>query len=340
MKRLLLFIAVLFMAFKSIGDWKLSVPKGFPRPEQKTELNKNQIELGRMLFYDPALSANNMVSCASCHSPYNAFAHTDHALSHGIDDRIGKRNAPALMNLAWRKDFMWDGAFRSLEEQVAFPIDHPDEMGSSIDSMHLKLQPSIYGHYFAAAYGDPKITPSRISHSISSFLLTLVSSQSKYDAVQQGKAHFTDQEQKGYTVFKNNCNTCHQEPLFTTSGFAKNGLPLDTNLKDFGRLIITKLSTDSLRFRIPTLRNIEHTYPYMHDGRFKSLWQVIDHYNQASDLSGVKGNSVDKIQLNVNEKVDLMAFLLTLTDKEFLFNPAHAYPKSNFEKQLTNINDH
>ncbi|MGR6087607.1 MAG: cytochrome-c peroxidase [Arcticibacter sp.] len=338
MKRIFFFVVLLAFGFRASDEIRVRKPKGWPDTVIKNTLNSQQVELGRMLFYDPALSANNMVSCASCHSPYNAFAHTDHALSHGIDDRIGKRNAPALMNLAWRKDFMWDGAFRSLEEQVAFPINHPDEMGSSIDSMHLKLQSSTYSNYFSAAYGDSKITPNRISHSISSFLLTLVSSQSKYDAVQQGKAHFTDQEQKGYTVFKNNCNSCHQEPLFTTGGFAKNGLPLDNNLNDFGRMQITSLSKDSLRFRIPTLRNIEYTYPYMHDGRFKSLWQVMDHYNQASDLIDDKGRSVEKFHLTANEKVDLMAFLLTLTDKEFLFNPAHAYPKSNFEKQLTKNN--
>lgn len=324
---------VLLAAFKSADQ--VPIPNGWPHPTQKTLLNRNQIQLGRTLFYDPHMSANNLVSCASCHSPYNAFAHTDHALSHGIDDRIGKRNAPTLMNLAWRKDFMWDGAFNNLEEQVAFPIDHPDEMGSALDSLPLKLDADKYGQMFAQAFGDSSITPSRITKSISSFLLSLVSYQSKYDEVKKGLKNFSEQENNGYYIYKNHCASCHQEPLFTSGAYAFNDLEVDEKLKDYGRMQVTRNSRDSLRFRIPSLRNIEYTYPYMHDGRFKNMWEVLHHYNQADSLSDSKGRKVKNIRLNAEEKVDLMAFLLTLTDKKFLFNPAHAYPKSNSAIQLS-----
>lgn len=287
-----------------------------------------------MLFYDPVLSADGMVSCASCHSPYNAFAHTDHTLSHGIRDQVGKRNAPGLMNLAWRKDFMWDGSIKSIKEQIAFPINHPQEMGSSLDSIPQKLtKAGGYATYFEKAFGDPSITNTRIASAISQFVLTLVSSGAKYDKVLKGEATFNMQESKGYALFKKNCSECHTEPLFTTNGFGRNNLPLDTHLNDNGRYAITEDSIDYMSFRIQTLRNIEYTYPYMHDGRFKSLWQVLDHYRNAGDLPLPDGQVQKAVVLNEEEKVDLMAFLLTLTDKDFLFNSEYGYPVKLFQEK-------
>jgi cytochrome c peroxidase len=334
MRKALLIIMVLLAAFKSADKITIPIPNGWPRPTQKNLLNRNQIQLGQMLFYDPALSANNMISCASCHSPYTAFAHTDHALSHGIDDQIGNRNAPALMNLAWRTDFMWDGSIKSLEEQIALPINHPKEMGSSLDAIPNKLtHAGGYAPYFEKAFGDPNITTSRITSSISQFVLSLVSSGSKYDQVLNHEAVFSDQEKKGYRLFKKNCNGCHTEPLLTTNGFGRNNLSLDAELDDKGRYSITQDSIDYLRFRIPSLRNIEHTYPYMHDGRFKTLWQVMDHYRTAGPLTRADGSTQSAIVLNEQDKVDLMAFLLTLTDKPFLFNPDYGYPAKLFQEK-------
>lgn len=334
MKRIFFFLVFLLFGFRISDEIKLPVPKGWPETESNYTLNSHQIQLGRMLFYDPALSADGMVSCASCHSSYSAFAHTDHALSHGIRDQVGKRNAPALMNLAWRKDFMWDGSFRSLSEQIAFPINHPLEMGSSLDSIPQKLiAVGGYAPYFEKAFGDPEISTSRVTSSISQFILSLISSSSKYDKVLNREAVFTAQESKGYSLFKKECSGCHVEPLLTTNGFGKNNLPINAVLNDAGRYDTTKDSSDYLSFRIPTLRNIEHTYPYMHDGRFKSLWQVMDHYRNAGQLKLPDGRIQNAIVLKEDEKVDLMAFLLTLTDKDFLFNPGFGYPSKLFQEK-------
>lgn len=334
MKRILFFIVLLTFGFRASEEIKLTVPQGWPETEANYVINIHQIQLGRMLFYDPVLSADGMVSCASCHSPYNAFAHTDHALSHGIRDQVGKRNAPALMNLAWRKDFMWDGSIKTLKEQIAFPINHPIEMGSSLDSVPQKLiAVGGYGPYFEKAFGDIQITDSRITAAISRFIITLVSSNSKYDKVLNGEMAFTAQESKGYAIFKKNCSGCHVEPLLTTNGFGKNNLPFNTDLNDVGRYDTTKDSSDYLNFRIPTLRNVEHTYPYMHDGRFKSLWQVMDHYRNAGQLKLPDGRIQNAVILSEDEKVELMAFLLTLTDKEFLFNPEFGYPSKLFQEK-------
>jgi cytochrome c peroxidase len=159
-------------------------------------------------------------------------------------------------------------------------------------------------------------------------MLTLVSANSKYDKVMQEQETFTAQEKNGYIIFKNNCGTCHTEPLFTNTKFANNGLPIDTVLKDFGRMKITNNAADSLLFKVPTLRNIEYSFPYMHDGRFKKLSQVINHYTNDIQASATLSSALKRpITLSANDKVDLIAFLLTLSDKEFVFNPKHQYPK-------------
>ena len=331
-KILLLLLSVVFLALISIDKHESSFPKYFPKPVYKFEQNQSndlKIELGRTLFYDPILSLDNTISCASCHNPYNAFAHVDHNLSHGINDKIGKRNAPVLFNLAWHKSFMWDGAINHLDVQALAPISHPDEMGETMTNVLLKLNRNqIYKQLFYHAYGDSQINTERTLKSISQFLLSLISSNSKYDSMLLGKIQFNTQEQNGYRLFKLYCNSCHKEPLFSDFSFKNNGLSLDTGLNDFGRYSISLLPNDSFKFKVPTLRNIEFSYPYMHDGRFKTLAQVMNHYNSI-DLKNKKISTELQRNLNLssNEKVDIIAFLRTLTDKKFLFNPQHAYPK-------------
>ncbi len=288
-----------------------------------------KVELGRMLFYEPLLSKDNTISCASCHSPYNAFAHTDHDLSHGINDRIGTRNAPALFNLAWQKSFMWDGAVNHLDMQALAPLNHPDEMGETIENVVHKLQVSqTYRSSFYKAWGDSNITGEHLLKSLSQFQLTLISCNSKYDRVKQEKEKFTEQEQAGYELFKTHCNSCHSEPLFSSYQFANNGLPIDTSLNDYGKGAITKKASDSLLFKIPSLRNLSYTYPYMHDGRFKKLNEILNHYTSGIVASPTLSRQLQNpINLSSNDKTDLIAFLLTLNDKEFVFNPKHQFPK-------------
>lgn len=317
-----------FSAFQQFDAFAKYQPKHFPKPIyafDKNPLNTDNIQLGRALFYDGVLSKDGTISCASCHSPYNAFAHSDHALSHGINDQIGTRNAPALQNLAWQPYFMYDGAVNHLDMQSLFPITHPKEMDETMANVVLKLnQNKAYKKAFYKAYKDSTATGERVLKSLSQFMLTLVSANAKYDSVQLGKAHFTAQEKSGYQLFKKNCATCHTEPLFSSFAFANNGLPVDTFLKDFGRMTITKNKKDSLFFKIPSLRNIQYSAPYMHDGRFKRLQNVLTHYT--TDF-GKNAQTAPQITLTSNEKVDIIAFLHTLSDKHFLTDTTHTYRK-------------
>jgi cytochrome c peroxidase len=277
------------------------------------------------------LSRNNTISCASCHLPNTAFTHVDHDLSHGIEGRIGKRNSPALMNLAWSKAFMWDGAVNHLDVQALAPITNHDEMDESLANIVQKLQRTpTYVALYKAAFGDTLITGEHTLKALSQFMLTLISADSKYDKVMRGEASFNEYEAKGYTLFKSNCASCHREPLFTNGAFENNGLPVDTTLNDKGRIAITHRLTDSLKFKVPTLRNIEVSYPYMHDGRFKSLQMVLFHYTEGiAHTPALSLQLSKKMVLNEADKQALIAFLRALTDEAFLHNPSYQYPQPN-----------
>lgn len=312
---------------------QLGVPKGWPPMSydlSRNPLTQEGIALGRKLFHDPLLSLDSSTSCSSCHLSYTAFSHTDHQLSHGIHDSIGTRNAPALMNLAWSKTFMWDGAVNHLDMQPLAPINHSGEMGESTQHVVFKLENSrTYRRLFAEAFGDSMILSDRMLKALAQFQLSLVSAGSRYDRMKAGVELFTEQERNGYLLFQAHCNTCHKEPLFTTGEFANNGLPPDSLLRDGGRIRITHDPEDSLKFKIPTLRNVEYSFPYMHDGRFKRLRQVIDHYASGIMTSGSSAPQLKKpIMLTPEERTDLVAFLLTLSDREFVMDPDHAAPRN------------
>lgn len=308
------------------------ISKPWPKPIYDFSFEpqfKARVALGRILFYDPVLSADSTISCASCHLQYTAFAHVDHALSHGIHDSIATRNATALMNLAWHKQLMWDGAIHHIDVQALAPIHHPAEMGSSIDEVVSKLnQIEKYKPLFNAAFGDNKATGERVLTAISRFMTVIVSNQSKYDSVMRGSSVFTSQEKRGYALFQKHCNACHTEPLFTSLKYEDNGLPVNSQLRDLGRYKITQIASDSFKFKVPTLRNIEYSFPYMHDGRFDRLSEVFNHYEKGIvKRKGISVNLKTGIKLNAKEKVDITAFLLTLTDKHYLYNPEWGFPK-------------
>jgi cytochrome c peroxidase len=332
---ILLALCFILLGFREIENQGFQQPLHFPKPVydfSKNPLTDDKIQLGRALFYESKLSRDNTISCASCHSQFSAFTHVDHALSHGIEDRIGTRNSPALMNLAWQKLFMWDGAINHLDVQALAPIHNALEMDETLANVIKKLQASpVYPQLYHKAFGDSIITGEHTLKAISQFMLTLVSSSSKYDSVLMKKATFSEKEKRGYSVFKKNCASCHHEPLFTNDQFMNNGLKTDSTLNDFGRYTVTRKPSDSLKFKVPTLRNIEFSYPYMHDGRFKKLGEVINHYTSEIEVSETLSKELKKrISLSSNEKVELIAFLLTLTDKSFLFNPDYFYPKQLF----------
>ena len=331
---LLLAIAMAVCAFKAPVGALFSVPAGWPEPAYNftaNPLTKEKVALGRALFHDPILSRNNTISCASCHLPATAFTHIDHDLSHAIEGRIGRRNSPALMNLAWSRAFMWDGAVNHLDVQSLSPLSNHDEMDESLSHLVSKLQAlPAYVSMFKAAFGDTIITGEHTLKAIAQFMLTLVSADSRYDKVMRGEATFNEYEAKGYTLFKANCASCHQEPLFTNGSFENNGLPVDTTLNDAGRVVLTHHAADSLKFKVPTLRNVEVSYPYMHDGRFKSLQMVLFHYTEGIAHTPTLSPLLQKkLLLNEADKRALIAFLNALTDEAFLHNPAFQYIQPN-----------
>ncbi len=335
MKRLeafCLMLILILVSFRYTGDlWK--TPSNWPEPVydfRKNPLDSATIQLGRVLFYDPVLSLDSTISCASCHSPYNTFTHVDHALSHGIYDRIGTRNSPVLVNLAWGKSFMWDGAVNHLDMQALAPLENHLEMGESLPHVLQKIRrQEKYKRLFKSAYHTEIITGERLLKAISQFMLTLVSSNSKYDQVVRGEngVQFTEQENKGYYLFKEHCASCHTEPLFTNQTFQNNGLAPDSILRDLGRMKITQKSSDSLKFKVPTLRNIERSTPYMHDGRYRSLQMVLFHYSSDIHSSATLAPELRKgISLTEEDKRSIISFLKTLTDYTFLNNKQFQYP--------------
>ena len=299
----------------------------------KLSMSENEFQLGRQLFYDPILSRDQSISCASCHLQATGFTHVDHDLSHGIEGRIGKRNSMALMNLAWNTSFMWDGGVNHIELQALAPISSEDEMGSSLKEVITKLNASKkYKTLFYNSYKDSLVTGQKTLLALTQFVVMLNSYNSKYDKYIRNEkgGEFTMQEKNGLAIFKNNCASCHTEPLFTNNEFHNNGLTLDPYLKDFGRMLITNKSEDSLKFKVPTLRNIQFTPPYMHDGRFETLKAVITHYNSGITHSITLAEDLkNNLELTHKEEVDLLVFLRTLTDKEFLFNNRFSYPHIN-----------
>lgn len=321
---------LLFVSFKKKDIVPFSVPKGWPQPVynfKKHPLIAEKINLGRTLFYDPLLSRDNTISCNSCHAQFSSFTHGDHALSHGINGKIGNRNSPVLVNLAWSRHFMWDGAIGQLSEQAKLPITNPLEMDETMDSVVWRLQKDIrYRALFYIAFKDSLPTEGKMLEALTQFMLTLVSASSKYDKVKAMQDTFTVSEANGYKIFKTHCSSCHTEPLFTNNNFENNGLYVDETLNDFGRIKITHSSADSLKFKVPTLRNIEYSKPYMHDGRFKNLSQVINSYMRGIQHSPTLSPKLQKmIYLDEQQKNDLISFLLTLSDKDFVHEKRFAY---------------
>ena len=315
---------------------KLVIPKGWPKPSNnifaKNPLTEEGFQLGRKLFYDGRLSKDGNFPCASCHQQFAAFANFDHDLSHGFNNNFTKRNAPALFNLAWMKELHWDGGINHIEVQPLAPITDTLEMAETIESILKKINvDTAYRRMFKAAFGDPLINSQRMLKALAQFTGSIQSYNTKYDKVKRGEDTFNISEQYGYNTFKAKCNSCHQEPLFTDNTFRNNGLNSNRNLADIGRMKITGRPQDSLKFKVPSLRNITKTPPYMHDGRLYTLSQVIEHYrnkinNQQPTIDAVLRK---KIVISNQEKIDLLSFLYTLTDEELMGNKRYEDPQTD-----------
>ena len=307
------------------------IPAGFPQPLYRFEdnpLSKEGFELGRRLFYDGQLSIDNVHPCSSCHQQIAAFGTYEHDRSHGVYNSHTLRNAPVLFNLAWSTSFHWDGAFTSLKDESAQPINGHIEMGESWKGVIDKLQKDkSYRDQFAKVFRSQFIRPEFIMKALAQFTGYMISANSKYDKYKKGLVTFTTQEENGYQLYKTNCATCHPEPLFTDYSYRNIGLPVDNLLNDFGRMMITGKKEDSLKFKVPTLRNVYISSNYMHDGRFLTLAQCLNHYmtgvQQSPTLDPLLTNGIN---LTNSQALDLSFFLRTLTDSAFLVDPRFIKP--------------
>lgn len=301
---------------------KVRLPEDNPLTEQG-------VELGRRLLHDKRLSKGNVQSCATCHEPKTAF--TDgRAYSVGADGKEGRRNAMPLMNLAWMKEFFWDGRAKSLREQVLMPIQDAHEMNETLDAVIAKLKADPdYPAQFEAAFNTEEITAERLAMALEQCLLTLISQESKFDRAARKLDHLTPQEQRGLQLFVTehdparglrgaDCFHCHGGNLFSNHQYMNNGLA--PRAGDLGRMEVTGLEADRGKFKVPSLRNVASTAPYMHDGRFATLEEVVEHYNRGVHRTRTLDPNLAKhpesgLGLSADDKAALVSFLKTLTDK-------------------------
>jgi cytochrome c peroxidase len=309
------------------------------------------VALGRKLFFDPILSANNTVSCATCHDPSKAFA-SSFAVTPGVDGALGRRNAPPLINLAWFKAFNWDGKETKVRNQNIHPVPSVVEMALPWATAVERIKAdTAYAAAFATAFPDEDITEFTITKALEQFQMTLISYNSPFDKYVREEAPLSTAALRGFEIFrteKGDCFHCHSESnspeLFVTTRliFTNNGLDTVETLNDFldfGRGDITGDENDNGKFKIPTLRNLAYTAPYMHDGRFNTLDEVINMYDKgvapSPNVDPLFLADAEKrleelghwgLNLTPQEKSDLKAFLLSLSDEEFITNPEFQEP--------------
>lgn len=334
---LILFCCCLLLSCERVHQLKLfsvenpelsmEIPYGFPAWSPALEHNKPTrygVALGERLFNEKRLSHNNTISCSSCHQRTAAFAdHEKQAI--GIYGRVGLRNTPPLQNLAFMLHYNWDGNKRALEKQPLVPIITHEEMNSSIVEVMNKLaKDGSYRELFFNAFGDTAITPERIYRSLAQYQYTLISANSKYDRIQrqEGSVSFTAAEARGYRIFEQKCTPCHSTGLFTDQSFRNIGFPQHSSTEEAGRARVTGRAEDYMRFRVPSLRNIEYTAPYGSFGQFPTLRALLDYLDagvlESENLDPILKKQGNRIPLSHQEKEDILAFLKTLSDPEFV----------------------
>ena len=344
-----LLIVLIFSCRKDRVGYKatpyvLEIPSHFPDMiiPADNPMTVEGVELGRYLFYEKKLSGDNTMSCASCHMPESSFSDPNQ-YSTGIDGIQGNRQSMALINMGWENFFFWDGRKTSLEEQIIDPVINPIEMHESWKNAVSKLNQDMnYRNRFFRAFGEEGIDSVKATKAIAQFIRTMISGQSKFDVMYKFENGITlnateqtifqtidNEEWAGYDLFKSlngaDCFHCHNGPLMRVKKFSNNGL-LPNSFNDLGRAAVTNNPEDNYKFKVPTLRNIALTAPYMHDGRFTTLDEVIEHYSSGIHMSPtidplIEFGSQGGVQLDAQEKYLLKKFLLTLTDENFINNP-------------------
>ncbi|GHG67139.1 cytochrome c peroxidase [Comamonas sp. JC664] len=317
------------------GPFPRHLPEGMtviPSPEDNP-LTPEGIALGRWLFHSPRLSSNGQVSCATCHEPARAFADDAALTRRGVSGRPLARHAPALINLAWMDGLFWDGGAKNLESLSLAPLTHPDEMGNTqlpLMMARLEAQPEVVER-FEATFGPGSLTLSNLLRSLAQFQRTLVSADSRYDQWRRGEpgAHLAPQEQRGLALVQRHCAPCHGTELFTDNAYHNNGLDPDEafgedEAESRGRGRVTQRPEDAGHYKTPTLRNVAVTAPYMHDGRFATLEEVLAHYrggmvsSTTLDAAFLQDGQPPGLPLTPEDMADVLAFLQTLTDEQFL----------------------
>ncbi len=319
------------------------IPERFPALEQPHDnhMTIDGIWLGRKLFYDPILSIDSTISCSSCHQQFGSF--TDQlAISPGVAG-VTSRSSMSLINIGFHHSgLFWDGRVQTLEEQALIPVEDPKEMGESWERVEEKLKDHpTYPADFRKAFGietATMITRELAAKAIAQFERSLISGgNTKYDRFARGEIFLDENEYNGYLMFFDfepsvpdaECAHCHNAPLFATSDFFNNGLqesPDFLGFVDKGLGLFTGKPSDNGKFKAPTLRNVAFTAPYMHDGRFETLEEVVDHYNSGGKSSPNKNALLYPLHLTESQKSDLIAFILTLTDSSTLVNEAFQSP--------------
>jgi cytochrome c peroxidase len=356
MKYLIAFVSIVLVVFSckkteieiKATPYKLEIPPHFPQmpiPEDNP-MTVEGVELGRLLFYDKKLSLDNSISCASCHEQQFAFSDPKQ-FSLGVNNAVGDRNSMAIVNLGWQQFFFWDGRSKTLEEQILQPVPNPVEMHQSWPKTIEKLRnDKKYPKIFKQVFKTDNFEKEHVSKAIAQFLRTMISATSKFDVMyklenqmplttkdKELQPLITDDEWEGYDLFKSlngaDCFHCHNGALMQVQKHSNNGL--DNVFTDIGREKVTGLASDRGKFKVPTLRNIALTAPYMHDGRFQTLDEVIEHYSTGIHISPtidplIEFASQGGVQLSSDEKKKLKAFLLTLTDYEFIKDKRFSNP--------------
>lgn len=336
---ILIIITIILYSFTTQDSYKFNTIKPLPPFPKKIHITNNEVKLGRYLFYDPILSKDSSISCATCHQQKFAFSENKKFSNDFMGEKLSRNTLP-LFNLIWSNSFFWDGKSKTLEEQLNHPI--KNEMGSSWDEIIRKLNySSFYKKLFQQTYNSKKIDITKVINALSQFERTLISNNSKYDKVLRGEEKFTKDEYQGFVLINDqsmaDCLHCHPTDgatLATTGRFSNNGLDnfLNTSeYRDLGRGGVTNQDKDIGLFKIPSLRNIALTSPYMHDGRFKTLEEVLDFYSEGVNNSINVDSKMTKshiggVKLNEIEKKQILAFLKTLTDSSFIKNEKYSNP--------------
>jgi cytochrome c peroxidase len=306
----------------------IKIPSNFPSPVYDLTINpitEEGFALGRQLFYEPLLSRDSNVSCGSCHQQSAAFIQAGHDFSHGVDNLHGRRNALPIFNALFYKTFFWDGGVHNLDMVPVNPIENRIEMDEKVDNVLRKLNTSSqYRMLFKQAFKTDSITSKEFLQAFAQFMAAMISANSRYDKYVRNEGEsLNSDELNGLAIFKQKCSSCHATDLFTDGSYRNNGITNDFRF-DKGREEITLNESDKGKFKVPTLRNIEYTAPYMHNGSLATLEDVLQHYtsgmkpSKTVDSAFCKNNGTFGIDLTADEQKNLIAFLKTLSDKEFI----------------------